>query len=259
MVFLHSAANLMNDAYDFKKGLDRQVIPVSGAVVRGWITPHQALVAAWSLIAVGSLMGLWLAASVGWPIFWIGVAGVIIGVIYSWGPLSLKYHALGDLAVFLDFGVLGALGAWTVQTGSMSWVPAVWSIPISILVIGILHGNNWRDIRSDSEGGVSTVAAMLGDRGSLVYYAFLVFGPFAFVAAYVAASPLLGLKPPMPWTALLVLPALFLAVAAYKKGARRMTSKNPMDFLTLDGATAQLNLLFSVLYTAGVALGVLLR
>ncbi|NQU27005.1 MAG: prenyltransferase, partial [Candidatus Marinimicrobia bacterium] len=146
MALLHTGSNLLNDVYDFKKGIDKQVNPVSGGVVRGWITAAQAKSMAALLLVIGALIGLFIVSQVGMDIFWIGLLGVIIGIFYTWGPAPLKFNALGDLAVFLNFGILGALGAWTVQTGTMSWTPAIWAVPMSLLVIAILHANNWRDI-----------------------------------------------------------------------------------------------------------------
>ena len=258
MALLHTGANLLNDVFDFKKGLDTRINPVSGAVVRGWITPTQGLVASLVFFVVGISLGLWLYLQVGEAILWLGVAGVAIGVLYSLGPVGLKYHALGDLAVFLNFGILGALGAWTVQTGELSWVPAVWAIPMSLLVIGILHANNWRDIEGDRAGNSRTVAGLVGDRGSAVYYGFLVFGPFAVVLALIALSWLVGLGPKMPLTFLVTFIALPLAIKLMKKGVARHTSTDPVGFLALDGATAQLNLAFGVLCTAALGLDALL-
>jgi 1,4-dihydroxy-2-naphthoate octaprenyltransferase len=258
MAFLHTGANLLNDAFDFKKGLDNRVNPVSGAVVRGWITPGRAVFAASLFLAAGCTAGLWLYWAVGTPILWLGAIGVAIGVLYSLGPLGLKYHALGDLAVFLNFGILGALGAWTVQTGSLWWTPAVWAIPMSLLVIGILHANNWRDIESDSAGGIRTVASLLGDRASEAYYGFLVLGPFAVTLGIIAFSRLAGLGPPMPLSFLLTLVSLPIAIGLMRKGRRRRAPKAPLDFLALDGATAQLNLAFGLLCTAALGLDQLL-
>ena len=254
MVFLHVGANLMNDAVDYKRGIDTRVNPVSGAVVRRWITPGRAMLAAFLLFAVGGALGAWLVWVVGKPILWIGLVGVAIGLLYSAGRLGLKYHALGDLAVFLDFGILGAAGAWTAQTGELSWVPAAWAVPMSLLVIGILHANNWRDIASDTAGGVKTVASLLGDRRSAHYYAFLLFAPFAIVLALIGLGWLGGLGPRMPITFLVTFLALPLAVRLMRRGLARRTSANPLQFLALDGATAQLNLAFGLLSTAALGL-----
>lgn len=259
MALLHTGANLLNDVYDFKKGLDRRVNPVSGAVVRGWVSPREALFAGWLFLGLGTGLGGLLVAAVGLPVLWIGLAGVTVGVLYTWGPFELKFHALGDLAVFANFAILGALGAWTVQVGTVSWVPAAWAVPMGLLVAGILHANNWRDIASDTSGGIRTLASLFGDRGSVGYYGFLLFAPYAFVVAWVALSWTLALEPRMPVACLVVVVSLPLAVSLFRKGLRRKRAVNPIDFLALDGATAQLNLVFGLLYTASLGLDVLVR
>lgn len=257
MASMHLGANLMNDAFDFDKGIDQRVNPVSGGVVRGWMSSRESLVAGLLLMGVGTAMGAVLIYSVGWPLLIIGLVGLAIGVFYTWGPLPLKYNGLGDLAVFLDFGVLGALGSWTVQTGEVSWVPAVWAIPMSLLVIGILHANNWRDIPTDEAQGATTIANLLGDRASQGYYAFLLFGPFAVIALIIGLSWGLGLGPRMPLTFAITLLSLPLAIGLMRKAAARHSAENPLDFLAMDGATAQYNLAFGLLCTLALGLDAL--
>ena len=257
MVSLHVGANLLNDGIDFKRGFDRRVNPISGAVVRGWISPRRAFAVAAALFVTGSILGIILVVVAGLPILWIGLAGVAIGVVYSAGPFALKYHAIGDLAVFLDFGVLGAMGAWAVQTEEVSWLPALWALPMSLLVIGILHANNWRDIEFDTAGGAQTMASLIGDRLSVVYYAFLVFSPFAIVLAILVLGHL-GIGEKMPWTFLLTFLTLPMAVMLMRRGLARHTSPDPRLFRSLDGATWQLNLLFGLLATASLLLAAIL-
>src|SRR5512135_1059989 len=256
MVVLHAAANMLSDVYDFRHGLDREVTPVSGAVVRGWLTDGQAFRGAASLFAVGGGSGLLIAAVSGRSLFVIGGIGLLVGVFYT----LLKARALGDLAVFLDFGLLGASGAWVVQTGSFSWLPLVWTVPMAMLVIAILHANNWRDIGSDGERRVTTVAGRLGDSGSLVYYGLLIFGPFAIDLGFIAGPRLFrGPLPPMPLTFGLVLLALPSALRLWGRAVRRGTPRRPMDFIILDGATASHNLVFGLLSAAAVVLEGFLR
>jgi 1,4-dihydroxy-2-naphthoate octaprenyltransferase len=254
MAFLHTGSNLLNDVFDFKKGIDRNVNPVSGAVVRGWITPAQALRAGLFFLLAGTIIGLFLVSRVGKPILWIGILGVTVGGFYTWGPMPLKFNALGDLAVFLNFGVLGSLGAWTVQTGSLSWTPVLWAIPMSLLVVGILHANNWRDIQSDQAGGIKTMASILGDANSESYYIFLLISPFAIILLYLLLSVIHGLKPEMPMTFLITFVAVPKAITLIKKGKHRENPRMPLDFIALDGETAQLNLLFGILCTVSLGL-----
>jgi 1,4-dihydroxy-2-naphthoate octaprenyltransferase len=249
MMLLHAGANILSDINDFKRGLDKEPTPVSGAIVRGLMSPRAALVEALILLSAGAALGLALAYLTTPTLLLVGALGVAIGVFYAVPPISLKYRALGDAAVFLNFGLLGSLGAWMVQTRQFSWAPVVHAIPIGLLVVGILHANNWRDSLSDRQAGIRTVAAALGDRGSLVYYALLIFVPFLFVTAAVGLTR--GTRSALPAGVLLIWLALPNAWSCWRKALRRREPRRPQDFVTLDAATAQLNILFGLLYVAG--------
>ena len=259
MAILHTGANLLNDVYDYKKGIDKNVNPVSGGVVRGWITTREALVASWSFLALGSVIGLIIFTQVGFSILWIGLLGIAIGVLYTWGPMPLKFNAIGDLAVFLNFGILGALGAWTVQTGQPSWVPALWAVPMSLLVVGILHANNWRDIKNDSQGGIHTLASVFGDIKSESYFAFLLFGPFAVILFLIFLSFATDLDPKMPLTFLVTFLAMPMAIKLMKTSRQRHNPGYLKNFLALDGATAQFNLVFGILCISALGLYALIN
>jgi 1,4-dihydroxy-2-naphthoate octaprenyltransferase len=249
MVVLHLAANMLSDVFDFRRGLDREVTPVSGAIARGWLSARQVAAGSAFLFVLGAGIGLYLVSVTGRTLLYIGALGLAVGVFYT----GLKYHALGDLAVFLDFGLLGSLGSWVVQTRSFSWIPVVWSVPMAMLVVGILHSNNWRDSVSDRERSVTTVAALLGDRGSLLYYGFLVFGSMAIIVALIFLPRLFFPKiVAMPLTFLATLLALPRALSLWGRARRRHAPRRPMDFIILDGATAGYNLLFGLLCTAAV-------
>ena len=211
MMILHTAANMLSDVFDFDRGLDRDVTPVSGALVRGWLSPKQVTAGSIVLFTVGSVIGIVLVLRTGVVLFYIGAAGVAVGASYSF----LKSRALGDLAVFLDFGILGSLGAWVVQTKTLSWLPVVWAVPMAMLVIGILHANNWRDIVKDRGRKVFTMASLLGDCGSLVYYGVLLFGSMILVILYVFVPRVVAFGlPALPPTFLIVLAALPKALAS---------------------------------------------
>jgi len=249
MMTLHSAANMLSDVFDFKRGLDRDVTPVSGAIVRGWLRPKQVAVGSIFLFVFGMALGIVLVLRTGSVLFWIGAAGVAVGASYSF----LKSRALGDLAVFLNFGILGSLGAWVVQTKMFSWLPVVWTVPMAMLVIGILHANNWHDMDADSGNKVFTLASLLRDRGSLVYYGVLLFGSMTLVILYVCVPRVAALGlPALPPTFLIVFAALPRALGLWKRAIKRHDPRQPMDFVLLDGATAAYNLLFGLLCTAAL-------
>ncbi|MCK4699653.1 MAG: 1,4-dihydroxy-2-naphthoate octaprenyltransferase [Bacteroidales bacterium] len=256
MVILHSGANLLNDVADFKKGLDTIPSPVSGGVVKGILSTREALIAAVILLSVGTVIGLVLVWLTGPLLLVIGVSGVLVGVFYTvGGKLTLKYHALGDLSVFLNFGILGSLGAWFVQSGTFSWIPVIWAVPMAILVIAILHANNWRDIEGDKKQNIFTIASLLGDKKSLVYYALLIYGPFFIILGLVFLPRIIiGEIPALPFTFLITILSFPIALKLWAKALSRKTPKSPLDFVALDGATAQLNLVFGLLCTVALFL-----
>ena len=261
MVFLHAGANILNDIIDYRKGLDKIPAPVSGGVVRRLISIREAKIASTLLFTAGTIMGLALAYLTSPWLLLIGVPGILIGIFYSLGgKIALKYHALGDLAVFLNFGTLGALGAWFVQTGTFSWIPVIWALPMSMLVIGILHANNWRDIKSDREGNIYTIASMMGDKVSLRYYGYLIFGPF-FVVLTLIVLPYFAFPNVtfMPFTFGIVILSLPMALKLWQKALNRKEPKSPIDFVALDGATAQFNLVFGLLCTLALVLEAVIR
>jgi len=261
MVILHSAANILSDINDFSFGLDKVPTPVSGGVVRNLITLKEARNASIFLFTIGAVVGFLLAWISGPMLLLIGVPGLFIGILYTrGGKIALKYHALGDLAVFLNFGILGSLGAWYVQTSTLSWIPVLWAIPMSTLVIAILHANNWRDITSDRQGHIHTIASIFGDKGSLRYYGFLIYGPFFMVLSLILIPYFLFPDFTfMPFTFAIVILSLPMAVKLWQKALNRKQPKNPFDFIALDGATAQYNLAFGILCTVALVLEAVIR
>ncbi|MCX8159881.1 MAG: prenyltransferase, partial [Candidatus Saccharicenans sp.] len=178
------------------------------------------------------------------------------GLAYPW----LKAVALGDLAVFLNFGLLGSLGSWVVQTEQFSWLPVIWAVPKGMLVVAILHANNWRDSLTDREKRVFTLAAVIGDRGSFYYYGKLIFGSMFLTAGYVLVPLVFGLDfPALPLTMLVVFLAWPEARKLWKRARRRFAPEQPLDFITLDGATARYNLIFGILSVAGLWLDYFLK
>jgi 1,4-dihydroxy-2-naphthoate octaprenyltransferase len=261
MVILHSGANILSDIFDYQKGLDKEPSPVSGGVVRGIISIREAWIGSVSMLIVGTALGLYLTYVSGPWLLAIGFGGLFVGTFYTTdASFSLKYHGLGDLAVFLNFGILGSLGAYYVQSSTLSWIPVVWAIPMSLLVIAILHANNWRDINSDKAGKIFTVAALLGDKSSLRYYGLLIYGPFILVLGLILVPFLLFPKlTAMPFTFIITIGALPLAIKLWKKALNREHPSQPLDFIALDGATAQLNLLFGSLCTIALILHAVIR
>ncbi|MBP7276298.1 MAG: prenyltransferase [Kiritimatiellae bacterium] len=247
----HSAANMISDVFDWRRGLDRVIVPTSGAIERGLLTDRQTL--------AGGCVAMLAALAIGAGLTARSAPG-LIGVILAGGLLLLAYSllkriVLGDLAVFLAFGPLIGLGSWMVQTGVYSPIP-LWTLtPFGLVVIAVLHANNWRDIADDRAAGVRTVASVLGDRGSLIYYTALILGPYVLMAAGMVlprAGWMAG--PPFPWTLALTLAALPQALHLLRRARDRHTPVRPDDFLALDGATAAFMVPFGLWSVVAVVL-----
>ncbi len=244
MVSLHGATNLLNDYFDVRNRVD---VPGAPTVI---YRPHplahaelgltQTLVTALVLYAVGCGIGLWLATTRGWALLVIGLIGATISVLYTATRFAIKYHALGEVAVFLVWGPLAVLGSYYVQARSFSWDLLLVSIPFGILVGLVLLANNIRDISYDRRQGISTLPVRLGlVSGRLVFVA-LVALAFASMAVMAVFGPL-GL-----WS-LIVLISLPLGL----KLCKMIYGGVPAD---ADAQTAKLDTVFGVLLIASLLL-----
>ncbi len=250
---LHAAANLLNDVFDYRRGLDRAVHPASGALVRGWLGEKQLYRVAIVLCVLGCACGLLLVWLTGWGVAVLVLCGVVLALTYTRDGLCLKYTGLGDLAILLAFGILPVLGAWWVQVCHFAWMPVLWSVPMAGPTVGILHANNWRDRRSDAEHGCQTLAGRLSEEGCRRYFLLLIFSPFLLVTGAVALR-LAGLwNGPAPLGTLLALLALPLALCLTLRDAKPDSPR----FAMLDARTAQFQLLFGALLIAGFLLDIL--
>ena len=157
-LLVHTAANLWNDYFDFKHGVDRVGGGIgSGVLVAGEMTPARCFRGASICAALGALAGLWLASQTGWGLVILGAAGIFGALAYAAGPLSPKHRALGEVWLFLLMGVGMTLGGHEAQTGRFSWGAVAAGIPAALLMTLILYANNLRDVRSDRDAGLRTL------------------------------------------------------------------------------------------------------
>lgn len=246
-VAIHAGTNLFNDTHDFKRGVDREgTLGGSGLLVAGHLSPRAAAIAAATCFALATGLGAWFIVLRGWPVALVGGLGLLGGYAYTGRPLGYKYVALGDPMVFLLMGPLMVVGSDLVLTGAFH-LTTVWiSIPIGLLVMSILHGNNLRDLEDDRASGFLTVAMLLNERGSRAWYAAMVLG--AFVVAAVLA--VLGILP--AWTALLL-----LALPASLRNVLRVVRRDPATdrLVDIDVRSAQLHAQFGALLCVALLLG----
>lgn len=214
-VLIHVTTNVINDIYDYQKGMDKEDkelgIPHGGSMVlsMGILNIKQMWTIALTSLFITILCGVYLYTQAGVWILYLSIFGVLSAVFYTAKPFALKYKALGDIQVILSFGAGMTLGAYIVQTGEFSWLPLIFSIPLGLLIDAILHSNNIRDINFDGKFGVKTLPILIGEKASIKFYYFLILGAYLSVVLFVVFGPL-------PWPALLALITLPIGLKLIK-------------------------------------------
>jgi 1,4-dihydroxy-2-naphthoate polyprenyltransferase len=245
----HAGANILSDYYDFKTRVDRDgTFGSSGLLVSGIMSPDQMLKGGWVALVLAGVIGAYLVLTTpgGAFLLLLILIGGLLGVFYTAKPFEFKYHALGDLAVFIAFGPAMVLGAYFVQAHHFSWKPLLYSIPIGLLVDAVLHSNNLRDILNDRVVKIKTVPILIGEKWAKIMYQALVFGAYLITLLLVVAGGLTAF-------ALLVFVSLPLAIKVVNMV--RHKESVPMErFAMIDAATAQVHLAFGLLMVIGLAL-----
>jgi 1,4-dihydroxy-2-naphthoate polyprenyltransferase len=208
------------------------------------VPPRQVLVATYVAFGVAVLAGAYLIATAGWELLLVGAASILAGVLYTGGPRPYGYEGLGEVFVFLFFGVVAVTGSYFAQVERVTWEALVLAVPVGLLAAAILVVNNVRDLETDRRAGKRTLAVRLGRTRARGLYGAMVY--VAFVCA------------PLPWAfgadelsvwLLLPLVALPFAVPIVR------TVRNRTDGPALNGALARTGLLqlsFCALLSAGI-------
>jgi 1,4-dihydroxy-2-naphthoate octaprenyltransferase len=198
-VFIQVGTNLANDYSDAKRGADTadRLGPVRVTSV-GLVTPRRVLIATWVAFGVAVACGIYLAAVAGIVILVIGAVSIAAGVLYTGGPRPYGYAGLGEVFVFLFFGLVAVNGSYYVQIERLDALPLGLSISVGFLATAILVVNNLRDIETDRRAGKMTLAVRMGRRNAVVLYRLLVLGayatlPVALLAGGGSLLPLIGL------------------------------------------------------------------
>jgi 1,4-dihydroxy-2-naphthoate octaprenyltransferase len=241
-LLIQVATNLVNDYYDFVRGADTaERVGPTRVTQAGLIAPSRVLAAA-GLVALAAMgLGSYLVWLGGWPIVIIGLLSLLAGFAYTGGPYPLGYHGLGDVFVFVFFGIVAVSGTAYVQTGSWSSLAFAASIPVGALSTALIVVNNLRDAATDAKTGKRTLAVRLGEsfvRGEYVSLLVLAFAtPLALWA--------LGRVSPLAMLAWIALP---LALAPLRL-VRREQGAALNRGLAL---TARLQLAFGLLFAIGL-------
>jgi 1,4-dihydroxy-2-naphthoate octaprenyltransferase len=174
-LFLQIGANLANDVYDFQKGVDtiERLGPLR-VTQAGLLNPSQVKAGMWVIFGLAVLSGLYLFVFSGWPVLIIGILSISAALAYTAGPYPLGYHGLGELFVFVFFGLVAVNGTYYVQAGFINPLSILVSISIGLLAVCILVVNNLRDISSDRTTGKNTLAVRFGARWARIEYLIMI-------------------------------------------------------------------------------------
>jgi 1,4-dihydroxy-2-naphthoate octaprenyltransferase len=244
-VFIQIGTNLANDYSDARRGADTEdrLGPVR-VTAGGLMPPQRVLTGTYVAFAVAVAAGAYLAAVAGPELLLVGLVSIAAGVLYTGGPRPYGYAGLGELFVFLFFGVVAVTGSYYVQTEELPWEAFALSVPVGLLSAAILVVNNVRDVDTDRRAGKRTLAVQLGrSRARVLFDAMLV---LAYVMAL--AIPLLG---GLSWWVALPLLSLALVPSLH----RTVTTRT--DGPALNGALAasgRLLAVYSLLLVAGILL-----
>jgi len=246
----HASANLIADYFDFKYGIDRQgTFGSSGVLTHKLLQPEQILRFGLILLIFAASIAFWFILNnpQAFTLTAVILIGALLAIFYTSGPFPLKYKACGDVAVFIAFGPAMSFGAYLIFSAESNFQAALLLLPPAFIVTAVLHANNTRDISSDAEAEIKTVAMKLGLRGALIYYRLLL------ISAYICLLLLVFFKvtPVHTLIALLSLPMANKLAKTMKKAIEE--AKQPL-LISLDAQTARLHALFSLLYGAGFLL-----
>lgn len=243
IVFFHASGNMISDINDYKKGVDAEHNSDMRPLVNGSFTVSEYKRLSGILFVLGLTVGFIIMCRSGWPLLIAGVAGAVFTVTYS----LFKYNALGDLIIFASYALIPIMGT-TYAVGYEYYAPAlILALPIGLITVAILHVNNTRDIETDGQVGIKTFAMLIGRNASITLYVIEILLPFLLVLV----SILFGLLPIYSVITLLALPKAWsnsrIMLSARKKGIENIAP--------LDEATAQLQLIFSLLLAVSLFLG----
>jgi 1,4-dihydroxy-2-naphthoate polyprenyltransferase len=238
---LQVGVNFANDYSDGVRGSDERRVGPVRLVAAGLAPPRQVLLAALGCFLVAGVAGLALAAVTSWWLVAVGAACIAAAWFYTGGPKPYGYSGLGEVFVFVCFGVVAVAGTAYVQMKALSWLGLAASVPAGLLACALLMVNNLRDIGTDTVAGKRTLAVMLGDARSRVAYVLTLLVPFGVAA-------MLAFFRPFTLLTALTLPLARMPVRSVRSGAA-----GPALIRTL-GQTGRLQLVFGIAFTIGLAI-----
>lgn len=244
-MLLQIAVNLANDYFDFKNKIDSDKRLGPRRVTQsGLISPDHVKRGMILCLLLAGFVFLYLSLVGGWPIVCIGILSVLAALAYSGGPFPLASNGLGEIFVFIFFGLIAVGGTYFIQTGHLTSRVICAAIPPGLLITAIMVVNNLRDIDTDKPAGKKTLAVMLGRKNTIFEYRLLLVISYLVSFIFFMAG----------FNALILLPFLTLPLA-WKCG-QKVGGEQGKALNELLAGTAKLSLFYSLLFSIGLAYGI---
>ncbi|NCU17785.1 1,4-dihydroxy-2-naphthoate polyprenyltransferase [Pallidibacillus pasinlerensis] len=241
-ILIQAATNMFNEYYDYKRGLDtEESVGIGGTIVRDGVQPKVIMQLSLLFITISILLGVYICANSSWWIAVVGLISILVGYLYTGGPLPISSTPFGEIMSGLFMGINIILISFFIQTGTITTTSILVSIPTTILIGVINLSNNIRDVKGDKEFGRKTLPVLLGRDRALKIMA------GSFIVSYLW---IIGLVIFNNLTPLLLI--VFLSTPKAYKAVKGFIGKSePIEMMPAMKATAQTNTIFGFLLSIG--------
>lgn len=242
-ILIQAATNLFNEYYDYKRGLDtEESIGIGGGIVRHGMAPRLIMSLALSMYGISVLLGFYICAASSWWLAVVGSLCMLMGYLYTGGPLPISSTPFGELFSGLFMGFLIILIAFFIQAGYVSNIAVLVAVPSGILVGLINLSNNLRDHDGDKANGRKTLPIVLGPKKAIYFLGIM----FAFAYLWLVGLVVTGIVTPWILLAFLSIPKAIQATKGF------IGKTKPITMMPAMKATAQTNTFFGLLMASGL-------
>lgn len=237
-LLIQAATNMFNEYYDYVRGLDNeQSVGIGGTIVRDGVKPKTVLYLGFIFFAIAILLGLYISAMTSWWIAAIGAASMLIGYLYTGGPIPIAYTPFGEVASGFLMGTVMIAISYFIQTMHVTTDVILISIPIAIFIGAILLSNNIRDLDNDQKSGRKTLAILIGRKNAIIFLGLL------FAIAYLL-TVIFIMNGSLPIWSLIT---LFSIVKAVQAVTGFIGKNKPLEMMPAMVATGKTNAIYGIL------------
>ena len=237
-ILIQAATNMFNEYYDYKRGLDTEKsVGIGGTIVRDGVAPKTVLQLAFAFFGIAILLGIYICMESSWWIAFIGAASMVIGYLYTGGPIPIAYTPFGELFSGFLMGTVIIAISYYIQTLMITKEIIFVSIPVAIFIGAIMLSNNIRDLDGDKKSGRKTIAILIGRKNAIIFLATMFFVAYTITASLI----LLGILP--VWSIITFL-SLKKAVDVIKGFIGKT---EPIEMMPAMAATAKTNTIYGFL------------